>query len=93
MFNAGLARMLFERGRRVVDVGELSSHEHFSIHLTLIEAWAHHATFAPNETHQSTIDMKARLARNKKVSESKLAHTGGVLMEGRNGQIFDVDGM
>jgi transposase len=42
-----------------------------------------------NETHQSTTDPEARLARSKG-KEAKLAYHGHVLMENRNGLVVDV---
>jgi transposase len=42
-----------------------------------------------NETHASTTDPDARLARKSKGSEAKLAFTGHLLMENRNGLLVD----
>lgn len=49
-------------------VKALMSNEHFSVDGTLIQAWASHKAFQPkagpgNETHRSTTDGDARLAR------------------------------
>jgi len=44
-----------------------------------------------NDTHASTTDPEARLARKSQGSESKLAHMGHVLMENRNGLVVDVE--
>jgi transposase len=42
-----------------------------------------------NETHASTTDPDARLAKKSKGSEAKLAFTGHLLMENRNGLVVD----
>jgi len=42
-----------------------------------------------NDTHQSTSDPEARLARKGKGKESKLSYAGHVLMENRNGLAVD----
>ena len=44
-----------------------------------------------NETHASTTDPEARLARKGQGREAKLAYCGNVLMEHRNGLVLDVD--
>lgn len=44
-----------------------------------------------NDTHESSTDPEARLARKSQGSESKLAHMGHVLMENRNGLVVDVE--
>jgi transposase len=44
-----------------------------------------HGERRSNETHQSTTDPDARLARKGKGKEAKLSYTGHVLMENRNG--------
>ena len=44
-----------------------------------------------NDTHGSTTDPEARLARKGKGREAKLAYCGNVLMEHRNGLVLDVD--
>ena len=44
-----------------------------------------------NETHFSTTDPQALLARKGPGKETKLAYTGHVLMENRNGLVVDVD--
>ena len=43
-----------------------------------------------NETHQSTTDPDARLARKGKGKEAKLSYAGHVLMENRNGLVVNV---
>jgi transposase len=94
-------------------VKALLSDEHFSVHGTLIQAWASMKSFrrkdgsdepaAPgrngernfrkdqrsNETHASTTDPDARLARKSNGREAKLAYTGHLLMENRHGLIVD----
>ena len=44
-----------------------------------------------NETHESTTDPEARLARQGKGKESKLSYTGNLLVENRNGLIVDAE--
>ena len=44
-----------------------------------------------NETHQSTTDPDARLARKSGGHESKLAYCGNVLIENRNGLVVDTE--
>ncbi|MGA9114672.1 MAG: IS5 family transposase [Candidatus Dormiibacterota bacterium] len=44
-----------------------------------------------NETHVSTTDPEARLARKGKVTTAKLSYTGHVLMENRNGLVVEVE--
>jgi transposase len=44
-----------------------------------------------NETHQSTTDPEARLARKGDGKESKLSYCGNVLMENRHGLIVDTE--
>lgn len=43
-----------------------------------------------NDTHRSTTDPEARMARKGKGKEAKLCHPGQVLMENRNGLVVDV---
>jgi len=43
-----------------------------------------------NDTHQSTTDPEARLARKGRGKEARLCFTGHVLMENRNGLVVDV---
>ena len=43
-----------------------------------------------NETHQSTTDPEARLARKGKGKEAQLSHAGQVVMENRNGLVVNV---
>ena len=49
-----------------------------------------HGQKRTNETHVSSTDPEARLARHAKGKEAKLCHSGHVLMENRNGLIMDV---
>ncbi len=50
-----------------------------------------HGQKRSNETHQSTTDPGARLARKGKGKEAHLAYTGHVLMENRNGLVVDFE--
>jgi IS5 family transposase len=49
-----------------------------------------HGTKRSNETHVSTTDPEARLARKGNGKETRLCYAGHVLMENRNGLILDV---
>ena len=49
-----------------------------------------HGEKRSNETHESTTDPEAMLARKGKGKESKLSYSGHVLMENRNGLCVDV---
>ncbi len=49
-----------------------------------------HGERRSNDTHQSTTDPQARLARKGHGKEAKLCFTGHVLMENRNGLVVDV---
>jgi transposase len=44
-----------------------------------------------NETHESTTDAEARLARKSDGHEAKLAYCGNVLVENRNGLVVDAE--
>jgi transposase len=44
-----------------------------------------------NDTHESTTDPEARLARKSSGHESKLAYCGNVLIENRNGLVVDTE--
>jgi transposase len=48
-----------------------------------------HGEKRSNDTHQSTTDPEARLARKSSGHESKLAYCGNVLIENRNGLVVD----
>jgi len=50
-----------------------------------------HGEKRSNETHQSTTDPDARLARKSGGHESKLAYCGNVLIENRNGLVVDTE--
>jgi hypothetical protein len=52
-----------------------------------------HGEKRSNETHQSTTDPEALLARKGSGKEAKLSYCGNVLMENRNGLIADVETM
>ena len=50
-----------------------------------------HGEKRSNETHASTTDPEAKLAKKGKGKEAKLSYSGHVLMENRNGMIVDVE--
>src|SRR5450432_1446522 len=50
-----------------------------------------HGEKRSNETHESTTDPDARLARKSGGHESKLAYCGNVLIENRNGLVVDAE--
>ena len=50
-----------------------------------------HGEKRSNDTHQSTTDPEARLARKGSGHESKLAYCGNVLIENRNGLVVDTE--
>ncbi len=50
-----------------------------------------HGEKRSNETHQSTTDPEARLARKSGSHEAKLAYCGNVLIENRNGLVVDAE--
>lgn len=50
-----------------------------------------HGEKRSNETHQSTTDPDARLARKSSSHESKLAYCGNVMIENRNGFVVDAE--
>lgn len=50
-----------------------------------------HGEKRSNQTHQSTTDPDARLARKGNGQESKLAYCGNVLIENRNGLVMDAE--
>jgi transposase len=50
-----------------------------------------HGERRSNETHVSSTDPEARLARKGKVTTAKLSYTGHVLMENRNGLVVEVE--
>jgi transposase len=52
-----------------------------------------HGEKRSNETHQSTTDPEALLARKGAGKEAKLSYCGNVLMENRNGLVVDVETM
>ena len=52
-----------------------------------------HGETRRNETHQSTTDPEALLARKGSGKEAKLSYCGNVLMENRNGLVADVETM
>jgi transposase len=50
-----------------------------------------HGEKRSNDTHESTTDADARLARKSNGHESKLAYCGNVLIENRNGLVVDTE--
>jgi hypothetical protein len=50
-----------------------------------------HGEKRSNETHESTTDPDARLARKSGGHEAKLAYCGSVLIENRNGLVVDAE--
>ena len=50
-----------------------------------------HGEKRSNETHESTTDPDARLARKSGGNEAKLAYCGNVLIENRNGLVVDTE--
>jgi hypothetical protein len=50
-----------------------------------------HGENRSNDTHESTTDPEARLARKSSGHESKLAYCGNVLIENRNGMVVDTE--
>jgi len=50
-----------------------------------------HGERRSNETHESTTDADARLARKSGGHEAKLAYCGNVLIENRNGLVVDAE--
>ncbi len=52
-----------------------------------------HGEKRSNQTHQSTTDPDALLARKGAGKEAKLSYNGNVLMENRNGLVVDVETM
>jgi transposase len=50
-----------------------------------------HGETRGNETHESTTDSDARLARKSRGHEAKLAYCGNVLIENRNGLVVDAE--
>jgi transposase len=92
------------------------SSDHFSVDGTLLEAWASHKSFKPNDgpdgpaapagrnvevdfhgqkrsnqTHRSTTDPEALLARKSAGTPARLCYAGHLLMENRNALIVDAE--
>ncbi len=91
------------------------SSDHFSVDGTLLEAWASHKSFQPedgppsslppgrnaevsfhgqrrsNQTHASTTDPEARMARKSNATAAKLSYAGHLLMEHRNALLVDIE--
>src|SRR5438270_6623313 len=106
LLEGDIAEKFFAQVLKQARANDLLSDEHFSVHGTLIEAWASQKSFQrkdqgekpppddpgnpsvdfhgekrSNETHESTTDADARLARKGGGRESKLAYCGNVLIE------------
>jgi transposase len=107
LFDEEVAQQFFDNTVLVAQLKQLTSNEHFSVDGTLLEAWASHKSFRPkdgggddddfhgqsrsNDTHESTTDPDARLARKGKGKEAKLSYQANVLMENRNGLLVAVE--
>ena len=107
LFDEEVAQQFFDNTVLVAQLKQLTSNEHFSVDGTLLEAWASHKSFRPkdgggddddfhgqsrsNDTHESTTDPDARLARKGKGKEAKLSYQANALMENRNGLLMAVD--
>ena len=50
-----------------------------------------HGEQRSNETHSSTTDPEAKLAKKGKGKEAKLAYTGNVMTENRNGFVVEAE--
>jgi transposase len=82
LFDEQVAQQFFDNTVLVAQLKQLTSNEHFSVDGTLLDAWASHKSFRPkdggdddddfhgkprsNDTHESTTDPDARLARKGK---------------------------
>ena len=77
-------RAIVEQARKA----RLMSSEHFTVDGTLIESWASLKSFkrkdGGNDTHESTTDPDAKLARKGKGKEAKLSYSAHALIENRN---------
>jgi hypothetical protein len=84
------------------EVKPLLSEEHFSVDGTLLAAWASHASLVridgkgdfrgvklSNDTHRSTTDPEALLARKSNAHPAQLSYRGHVLMENRDDLVVD----
>jgi transposase len=72
------------------------SSDHFAVDGTLLEAWASHkgdfrGRRRSNQTHQSTTDPEALLARKSTNTAARLCYAGHLLMENRNALIVDIE--
>jgi transposase len=109
LFDADIAQRFFAHTVLLARLNDLVSDEHFSVDGSLLEAWASHRSFRPNdddrdgedgdfrgekrsnETHASTTDPDARLARKGKGQAARLAYLANALMENRHGLLVGVD--
>jgi len=116
LLEAEIAERFFAAVVRQAKLRRYVSSEHFSVDGTLLEAWASHKSFKPqdgsepptvsggrnsevdfhgqprsNQTHSSTTDPEALLARKSNAAPAKLSYAGHVLMENRNALIVDME--
>jgi transposase len=112
-----VADQFFEAVVEQAKLRRYMSSDHFSVDGTLLEAWASHKSFRPNdrdpnepppgsgrnpdvdfhgqkrsnETHTSTTDPEARMARKSAAAPAKLSFAGHLLIENRHGLIVDME--
>jgi IS5 family transposase len=112
-----VADQFFEAVVEQAKLRRYMSSDHFSVDGTLLEAWASHKSFRPNdrdpnepppgggrnpdvdfhgqkrsnETHTSTTDPEARMARKSAAAPAKLSYAGHLLIENRHGLIVDME--
>ncbi len=117
LLEAEIADRFFSAVVQKAKLRRYCSSEHFSVDGTLLEAWASHKSFRPNdgfeppaapgggrnaevdfrgrprsnETHRSTTDPEALLARKSDGAPAKLSYAGHVLMEHRSALIVDME--
>jgi len=115
---AEIADRFFAAVVRQAKLRRYVSSEHFSVDGTLLEAWASHKSFKPNDdpgpdgpaapggrnvevdfggqprsnqTHRSSTDPEALLARKSNNTAARLCYAGHLLMENRNALIIDAE--
>jgi transposase len=86
LFDETIAEAFFAHTVLLARVNDLVSDEHFSM-----DGSDFHGEKRSNDTHASTTDPDARLARKGKGKEAKLSYLTNTLMENRNGLIIGVD--
>ena len=116
LLEAEIADRFFAAVVKQAQLRRYVSSEHFSVDGTLLEAWASHKSFKPNDdpggpaapvgrnveadfhgekrsnqTHRSTTDPEALLARKSNAAPAKLCYAGHFLMEHRNALIVDAE--